>query len=153
MKNSRALELAVGVFMALGLAALFMLAMKVSNLAGYEVEDGYRLVAYFDNVGGLKPKAPVKVAGVTVGRVESVDYDNQAFQAVVTLMINPRYNQFPKDSSASIFTAGLLGEQYVALEPGAEEVVLAEGDRIVLTQSSLVLEQVIGQFLYSKAAE
>lgn len=147
----RTLELGVGVFVALGLAALTFLAFRVGNLSGGDIDGGYRLKARFDNIGGLKVKAPVTVAGVRVGRVADIGFDPQDFQAVVTLTIDPRYNGLPKDTGASILTAGLLGEQYIGLEPGGAPEPLREGDELKLTQSALVLEQIIGQFLFSKA--
>jgi len=154
MERIRIMEIGVGLFVAAGLAALFVLAMKVSNLSTYADEnDTYRVTARFDNVGGLKVRSPVSVAGVRVGRVAAIDFDNETFEAVVTLAIARRYDRFPVDTSAQIYTAGLLGEQYVGLEPGGATEVLKEGDEIRLTQSALVLEQIIGQFLYSKAAE
>lgn len=151
--NVRTIEISVGLFVALGLAALFMLAMQVSNLStAVTGGDSYTLSAGFENVGGLKVRSPVTVSGVRVGRVESIDYDLDAYEAVVTLRINSFYDRFPEDTSASIFTAGLLGEQYIALEPGGSVENLGNGDRIQLTQSALVMEQIIGQFLYSAAA-
>jgi phospholipid/cholesterol/gamma-HCH transport system substrate-binding protein len=153
MGNSRVLEIVVGMFVALGIAALFMLAMKVSNLSSFGADDGYALNARFENIGGLKVMSPVSVGGVRIGRVMAIDFDQQRYEAVVKMLIDPAYNRLPKDTSASIFTAGLLGEQYVNLEPGAEESYLKDGDDIHLTQSSLVMEQVIGQFLFGKASE
>ncbi len=154
MDRTRVIEIWVGVFIAAGIAALVMLAFKVSNLGSYANEESvYHVQARFDNVGGLKARSAVSVGGVRVGRVETIEFDNQTFQAVVTLAIATRYNQFPVDTSAQIFTAGLLGEQYVALEPGGDIDVLKDGDELMLTQSALVLEQIIGQFLYSKAEE
>jgi len=151
--NTKSVELGVGVFVALGLAALLMLAMKVSNLAELTAPDGYQLTARFENIGGLKVRAPVTMAGVRVGRVTEIDFDDNTYQAVVGFSVNPRYARIPLDTSASIFTAGLLGEQYIGLEAGGDEEFLTEGGEILLTQSAIVLEQVIGQFLYSKAAE
>ncbi|MDQ7076021.1 MAG: outer membrane lipid asymmetry maintenance protein MlaD [Gammaproteobacteria bacterium] len=148
----RNIEIMVGLFVALALAALFMLAMKVSNISGLQGGQGYHLTAHFDNIGGLKVRAPVTASGVLVGRVSAIRYDTQQFQAEVTLLIEPQYAQFPEDSSASIFTAGLLGEQYIGLEPGAEEVVLREGDELQVTQSAMVLEELIGKFLFDKAS-
>jgi len=151
--NNRTVEIGVGLFVALGIAALFMLAMQVSNLGMLtSSSDSYLLTAGFENIGGLKVRSPVTVSGVRVGRVDAIDYDDDAFEAVVTLRINDNYNRFPADTSASIFTAGLLGEQYIALEPGGSMDNLANGDRLQLTQSALVMEQVIGQFLYSASA-
>ena len=151
MHTTRTIEIIVGLFVALGLAALFMLAMKVSNLTAFTEEGGYSVVARFENIGGLKVRSPVTVAGVRVGRVAAIEFDNQTFEAVVTLNIAPQYNQLPEDTFASIFTAGLLGEQYVGLEPGGSEKNLKEGSVIRQTQSAIVLEQIIGQFLYSQA--
>ena len=145
-------EIGVGLFVALGIAALFMLAMQVSNLSTMASSDGYRLLAGFENIGGLKVRSPVTVSGVRVGRVEAIDYDDKAYEAVVTMRIYSNYDAFPEDTSASIFTAGLLGEQYIALEPGGSMENLADGDRVQLTQSALVMEQVIGQFLYSTSS-
>ncbi|MBI5039663.1 MAG: outer membrane lipid asymmetry maintenance protein MlaD [Gammaproteobacteria bacterium] len=153
MDRSRAIEIGVGLFVAAGLAALFMLAMQVSNLSAMSNDQGYELIARFENVGGLKVRSPVSVGGVRVGRVSAIDFDNETFEAVVHMNIANQYNAFPTDTSARIFTAGLLGEQYVALEPGGAEEVLKGGSQIQLTQSALVLEQIIGQFLFSKAAE
>lgn len=153
MVQTKTVEIAVGIFVAAGLAALFVLAMKVSNLSAFAAQDGYEVVARFENIGGLKVRAPVTVAGVPIGRVKAIDFDSDTYEAVVTLSIDPRYDRLPKDTSASIFTAGLLGEQYVSLEPGGADTFLGNGDEIRLTQSALVLEQVIGQFLFSKAAE
>jgi len=151
--NTRRIEIVVGLFVALGIAAFFMLAMQVSNLITYESSKGYQVSARFDNIGGLKVRSPVAVGGVRIGKVASIDYDNENYEAVVTLEIEPEYNRFPTDTSAGILTAGLLGEQYVGLEPGAEEEYLKAGDKITVTQSALVLEEIIGQFLYSKADE
>ncbi len=152
MKQSTTLEIMVGVFVALGFAALFMLAMKVSNISALNNEDGYQVKVYFENVGGLKVRSPVTVAGVRVGRVERIEFDEKLLEARVTLKIK-RDIRLPSDSSAGIFTAGLLGEQYVGLEPGGADTDLQEGDVIALSQSALVLEQIIGRVLFSKAAE
>lgn len=153
MGHSRLIELSVGLFVAAGMAALFMLAMQVSNLSNNISGDTYAITAAFENIGGLKVRSPVTVSGVRVGRVDAIDYDSRAYEAVVTLSIDSRYNSFPKDTSASIFTSGLLGEQYVALEPGGSETNLIEGDRVQLTQSALVMEQLVGQFLYNQAGK
>ena len=151
MHTSRTVEIVVGAFVALGLAALFMLAMKVSNLSSFTDDDGYAVTARFENIGGLKVRSPVSVAGVRVGRVEEIGFDNTTFEAVVKMNISTQYNQLPEDTFASIFTAGLLGEQYIGLEPGGSEKLLKDGSVIRQTQSAIVLEQIIGQFLYSKA--
>ena len=150
--NTRTIEIMVGLFVAAALAALFMLALKVSNLASYGENEGYDLVAHFDNIGGLKVRSPVSAGGVRIGQVTAINYDNKRYDAAVTITVSPQYH-FPKDTSASILTAGLLGEQYIGLEPGAEDDALQPGERIELTQSALVLEQIIGQFLFSKAQE
>jgi len=135
-----------------GIGALLVLAMKVGNMSGASVGESYQLTAQFDNIGGLKSRAPVKSAGVVVGRVAAIQFDNEKFTARVTLNIDKSY-KFPKDSSASILTSGLLGEQYIGLEGGGDPANLNAGDRIKQTQSAVVLEKLIGQFLYSKAAE
>jgi phospholipid/cholesterol/gamma-HCH transport system substrate-binding protein len=146
------LDLWVGLFVCAGIGALLVLALKVGNMSGFSVADTYKVYAEFDNVGGLKPRAPVKSAGVVVGRVADVTFDNQSFRARVTLHIDKRY-KFPKDSSASILTAGLLGEQYIGMDGGGDDHMLKDGDRLIITQSAVVLEKIIGQFLYGKAAE
>jgi phospholipid/cholesterol/gamma-HCH transport system substrate-binding protein len=151
--NNRTVEIGVGLFVAIGIGALFMLALQVSNLGNSISGNSYVITAAFENIGGLKVRSPVTVSGVRVGRVDAIDYDSTAFEAVVSLRIDAAYDGFPEDTSASIFTAGLLGEQYIALEPGGSMENLVEGDRIQLSQSALVMEQVIGQFLYSVAAE
>ncbi len=154
MIQQRKLEIAVGFFMVLGLAALFMLAMRVSNLSTVGLSDtdsGYNVTALFQNIGGLKVRSPVRVAGVRVGQVTGIDLDNR-YAAAVRMHIANGYT-FPKDTSASIFTSGLLGEQYVSLDPGGDPVLLKNGDVIRATQSALVLERFIGQFLFNKAQE
>ncbi len=151
--NTRTLELMVGLFVAAGIAALFMLAMSASNLSTYGGEEGYTVKARFDNIGGLKARSPVSAGGVRIGRVTEIGYDMAGYEAWVTMSIDPQYDAFPIDTSASILTSGLLGEQYVGLEPGAEEEYLTSGSVITLTQSALVLEQIIGQFLYSQGDE
>ena len=152
MMNTRTVEIAVGLFIAAGLAALFMLAMKVSNLSSVTDNSGYVVRARFNSIGGLKVRAPVSMAGVTIGRVTGIDLDNTTYQAVVKMFIYARYNRIPEDSSARIFTAGLLGEQYVSLQPGGSDTYLKNGGRIKLTQSAVSLEQLIGQMLFNKAA-
>jgi len=145
----KTVNLLVGTFVLLGLAALLFLSLRVSNLASGSSSSSYRLVAYFDDIGGLKPRAAVRSAGVLVGRVSSIQFDDKRYQALVTLEIDSSV-AFPKDSSAQILTAGLLGEKYVGLLPGAEEQALKDKDRIQLTQSALGLESVISQFLYNR---
>ncbi|WP_289282405.1 MULTISPECIES: outer membrane lipid asymmetry maintenance protein MlaD [unclassified Methylophaga] len=151
MMQSKSTEITVGMFVAAGIAALFMLAMKVSNLGDLTEESGYELIAEFENIGGLKVRSPVTMAGVRVGRVANITLDPQTFDAKVTLNMYPQFDNIPLDTSASIYTSGLLGEQYIGLVAGAEDESLKNGDVITLTQPALVLEQVIGQFLYSKA--
>ena len=153
MNNSRLMEISVGVFVALGLASLLMLAMKVANLAELSTPPGYDVRAYFDNIGGLKVRSPVKMSGVVVGRVTDIRFDAQRYKAVVTLRLEQAYNQIPSDTAANIYTAGLLGEQYVGLEPGGDDQTLKAGSEITLTQSAVVLEKAIQEFLYSKNAK
>jgi phospholipid/cholesterol/gamma-HCH transport system substrate-binding protein len=150
--NSRAMEILVGLFMLLFLAAMFVLAVKVSNLTSLTGTAGYTLVARFENVGGLKTRAQVAASGVKVGEVTGISYDSETFEASVTLKIDERFmNAFPLDTTASIYTAGLLGEQYIGLDPGAEEDMLQDSDEITLTQSAIVLERLIGQVLFSRS--
>ena len=150
--QKKSLDLWVGLFVLLGALALFFLAIKAGNLGSINFGAVYPVQAKFDNIGGLKPQAPVKSAGVVVGRVGAINFDDKSFQAVVTLNMDDRY-KFPKDSSAKILTAGLLGEQYIGIEPGGDPKNLVAGDNIKLTQSAIVLENLISQFLYSKAAD
>jgi phospholipid/cholesterol/gamma-HCH transport system substrate-binding protein len=151
--TSRRIEILVGLFVAVAIAAFFMLAMQVSNMSSYGGNENYEIKARFDNVGGLKVRSPVSAGGVTIGRVTDIQYNSETYEAVVSMAIDEQYNKFPVDTAASILTSGLLGEQFVGFEPGAEEDFLKQGDVIDLTQSALVLEQIIGQFLYSKADE
>lgn len=147
------LDLWVGLFVCAGVGALLILAMKVGNMSSIGMGDeSYTIYANFDNIGGLKPRSPVKSAGVVVGRVASIGFDNNRFNARVELTIDKRF-QFPKDTTASILTSGLLGEQYIGLEAGGDSANLANGESLKLTQSAVVLEKLISQFLYSKAAE
>ncbi len=150
--NRAWLDLWVGLFVVAGIGALLFLALKVGSMNTVRSADSYEITASFDNIGGLKVRAPVKSAGVVVGRVVAIDFDDKTFEARVTLNLDKRYT-FPKDSSAAILTSGLLGEQYIGLEAGADEVKLANGDKVQLTQSAVVLENLIGQFLYSKAEQ
>lgn len=153
MMNRRTMEVWVGVFVAAGMAALFMLTMKVSNVTALADDNGYQVTAKFENIGGLKARSPVTMAGVRVGRVANIAIDPKSYEAVVSMRISTQFNNLPKDTSASIFTAGVLGENYVGLEPGAEETYLKDGDQIKITQSAMVLENLIGQFLFNKAQE
>ena len=147
------LDLWVGLFVCAGIAALLVLALKVGNMGSAGIgADSYKLYANFDNIGGLKPRAPVKSAGVVVGRVARIAFDNERFNARVEMSIDTDY-KFPKDTVASILTSGLLGEQYIGLDAGGDAANLANGETIKLTQSAVVLEKLISQFLYSKAAE
>jgi phospholipid/cholesterol/gamma-HCH transport system substrate-binding protein len=147
------LDLWVGLFVCAGIGALLVLAMKVGNMTSIGIgNQTYTLYANFDNIGGLKPRAPVKSAGVVVGRVTSIGFDNERYNAKVELAVEGQF-KFPKDTTASILTSGLLGEQYIGLEAGGDAANLASGETIKLTQSAVVLEKLISQFLYSKAAE
>jgi phospholipid/cholesterol/gamma-HCH transport system substrate-binding protein len=149
----RTLYLWVGIFVCAGVAALFVLALKVGNASTtFNTGETYRITANFDNIGGLKVRAPVKGAGVVVGRVDDIQFDPKKFMARVTMKIDKRY-QFPKDTAVSILTSGLLGEQYIGFEAGGDSEMLKDNDVVQLTQSAVVLEKLIGQFLYSKAAE
>jgi len=151
MMNSRTVQIWVGLFVVAGIASLLMLSMKVSNISAFTETKGYEVKANFDNIGGLKVRSPVTMAGVVVGRVSNIGFDKETYEAVVTLTIQDQYNTIPEDTSASIYTAGLLGEQYIGLEPGGAEKFLAAGGEIKLTQAAVVLEQLIGQFLVSQA--
>ncbi len=148
----KSLDIWVGLFVLLGALAVMFLALKVGNMSSMIVGPSYTVIVRVDNIGGLKPRAPVKSAGVVVGRVESVAFNDKTFQAQVTLRLQGEV-QFPKDSSAKILTSGLLGEQYIGIEPGGDDKNFAEGDRIKSTQSAIVLENLISQFLFSKAAD
>lgn len=142
----------VGLFVLIGIGALIILALKAANLASFNTAATYRLIAYFDNIGGLKSHAPVKSAGVTVGRIESIQFDSTDYQAKVIMNIDSNL-LFPIDSSAKILTAGLLGEQYIGLDAGGDSTVLKPNDKITQTQSAIVLEKLISQFMFNKAAE
>lgn len=146
------LDLWVGIFVVAGIGALVFLAMKVGNIGSFDTGKSYAVTAKFDNVGGLKVRAPVKSAGVVVGRVGKISFDSQDYEAEVELDINANY-KFPADTSASIMTSGLLGEQYIGLEAGADSKMLTQGSELKITQGAIVLENLIGQFLYGKAAE
>ncbi len=150
--NRKLMDVWVGLFVVAGFIAILALALKAGNLASFNFSETYQVLAKFDNIGGLKLRAPVKSAGVVVGRVSGIVFDDTTFEAIVTLSMEKRYG-FPKDTSAKILTSGLLGEQYIGLEAGGDSAKLAEGGRIKSTQSAIVLENLISQFLYSKAAE
>jgi len=146
------LDLWVGLFVVIGIGALMILSLKVGNLNTYGVSDSYVIKGNFENIGGLKARAPVKSSGVVVGRVTDIQFSTQSYDAIVTMNIDSRY-QFPKDTFASILTAGLLGEQYIGLDAGGDEVMLKAGDTIMKTNSAMVLEEMIGRFLFDKASE
>ena len=150
--NRSMIDLWVGIFVAAGFAALLFLALKVGNLATFSTNDTYQVQAKFANIGGLKVRGPVKSAGVVVGRVADIRFDNETYEAIVTMTLDIGY-QFPRDTTAKILTSGILGEQYIGLEAGGDGVMLKNGDRLRLTQSAVVLENLISQFLFNKAAE
>ena len=152
MMKRKALDLWVGVFVAIGLGALLFLALKVGNLASFSATETYLVKANFDNIGGLKKRAPVKSAGVVVGRVEDIIFDTETYEATVSFSIEKQYG-FPKDTSAKILTAGLLGEQYIGLAAGGDTAKLKGGDKLKITQSAVVLENLISQFMFNKAAD
>ena len=147
-----AIDVWVGIFVSIGLLAALFLALKVGNMNAVSFQPTYTITARFDNIGGLKPRAPVKSAGVVVGRIADIRFDDTTYQATVTMTLERSY-QFPKDSAAKILTSGLLGEQYVGLEAGGSDQMLAQGNMITQTQSAVVLENLISQFLYNKAAD
>lgn len=147
--RERTVEVIVGLFMLAGIVALLVLALKVSGLSSYVGGGGYLVTANFDNIGSLKPRAPVTIAGVRVGEVTDIHLDQGSFRAVVTMQLNPDENKIPTDTSASIFTQGLLGANYISLNPGFNQVFLKNGDKIGDTHPALILENLIGQFLFS----
>ncbi len=150
--NRSTIDLWVGLFVVAGLAGLLFLSLKVANLASFSTSNTYMVQANFLNIGGLKIRAPVKSAGVVVGRVTDVRFDTETYKAIVSINLESTY-QFPRDTSAKILTSGILGEQYIGLEAGGDGVMLKQGDRIRLTQDAVVLENLISQFLFNKAAE
>jgi len=152
MEQSKTVQIWVGVFVLIGIVSLWVLAMKVSNISTFTNAQGYELTMDFSNIGGLKVRSPVTMAGVVIGRVSQISLDRLNYEALVQIKVEDQYNNLPEDTSASIYTAGLLGEQYISLEPGGSEVFLKNGDRIKLTQSAVVLEQLIGQFLVDKSS-
>lgn len=147
MHARKTVELMVGLFVALALAAFFLLAMRVSDITSLGNAQGYKISAKFENIGGLNLRSPVTLAGVRIGSVTGIDIDSQTYEAVIEMTIDPKYDHLPTDSSASIYTSGLIGAQYVGLEPGGMEEYLKNGDRIKLTQSALVIEQLVGRLL------
>jgi phospholipid/cholesterol/gamma-HCH transport system substrate-binding protein len=150
--HRKIIDIWVGLFVLLGAAAILFLALQAGNMSSLSFSETYAVTGKFDNIGGLKPQAPVKSAGVVVGRVGGITFDDKTYQAMVRLDLDPNY-KFPKDSSLKILTAGLLGEQYIGIEPGGDTKNLVDGDRINRTQSATVLEDLINQFIYSKAAD
>ena len=150
--NRSTIDLWVGVFVVAGIAGLLFLALKVGNLASFSTNETYQVQARFANIGGLKVRAPIKSAGVVVGRVADIRFDNEIYEAIVSMNLDATY-QFPRDTTAKILTSGILGEQYIGLEAGGDGVMLKQGDRLRLTQSAVVLENLISQFLFNKAAE
>ena len=150
--NGATIDLWVGIFVVIGIGALLFLALKVGNLATFSAGETYSVQARFVNIGSLKVRAPIKSAGVVVGRVADIRFDNETFEALVSMNLDQHY-QFPRDSTAKILTSGILGEQYIGLEAGGDGVMLKNGDRVRLTQSAVVLENLISQFLFNKAAE
>jgi phospholipid/cholesterol/gamma-HCH transport system substrate-binding protein len=153
MQHSNSQDTLVGLFVAAGIAALFFLAFKVSNLSSFSAEDSYTITARFENSGGLKIKSPVSSAGVKIGHVSDISLDPKTFESVVTMTISSKFNKLPDDTTASVFTAGLLGEQYVSLEPGGSGDYLKANGKIEITQSAIILEKAIGQFLFKSAEE
>ncbi len=151
MENTRARELGTGLFIFLGFAALLFLATQTTDMEEYGGDKGYQVTARFDDVAGLKVRSPVTMAGVNIGRVESIVFDNEQLDALVTLRINPQFNRIPDDSDASILTAGLLGSKYVGLGPGGSETYLTDNSQLAITQSAIVLEQLVSKFLFSQA--
>jgi phospholipid/cholesterol/gamma-HCH transport system substrate-binding protein len=150
--NRTVLDLWVGIFVAIGIAAFLFLALKVGNLSSAHLSETYALQARFDNIGGLKVRGPVKSAGVVVGRISDIKFDTESYEAVVTMDIGGRY-RFPRDTFASIYTSGLLGEQFIGFDVGGDEKMLKPGDTVTKTQSAVVLEKLISQFLFNKASE
>mgnify|MGYP001317802225 FL=1 len=153
MQHSSTQDTLVGLFVAAGIAGLLFLALQVSNLSSFTEQKGYTITARFENSGGLKVKSPVSAAGVKIGQVSDISFDPKTYESVVKMRINSKYNSIPDDTTASIFTAGLLGEQYVSLEPGGSSEYLKENGNIEITQSAIILEKAIGQFLFKSAEE
>jgi len=153
MQHTSTQDTLVGLFVASGVVGLFFLALQVSNLSSFVEEDSYTITARFENSGGLKIKSPVSAAGVKIGKVSAISFDPKTYESVVQMNINSKYNALPDDTTASIFTAGLLGEQYVNLEPGGSDVYLQKDGKIEITQSAIILEKAIGQFLFKSAEE
>lgn len=153
MQQTNTQDTLVGLFVAAGIAGLFFLALQVSNLSTFVKPDSYTVIARFDNSGGLKVKSPVSAAGVKIGQVSAISFDTKTYQSVVKMAIYSQFNELPSDTTASIFTAGLLGEQYVNLEPGGSDEYLTDGGNIEITQPAIILEKAIGQFLFKSAED
>ena len=153
MQHTNTQDTLVGLFVASGIIGLFFLAMQVSNLSSFVSDDSYTITARFENSGGLKVKSPVSAAGVKIGRVTAISFDPKSFESVVKMSINSKYNSLPDDTTASIFTAGLLGEQYVNLDAGGSDTPLKNNGKIEITQSAIILEKALGQFLFKSAEE
>ncbi len=153
MQHSSTQDTLVGLFVAAGIAGLFFLALQVSNLSSFTEQEGYTITARFENSGGLKVKSPVSAAGVKIGQVSDISFDPKTYESVVKMRINSKYNSIPDDTTASIFTAGLLGEQYVSLDPGGSSEFLKQDSQIEITQSAIILEKALGQFLFKSAEE
>ena len=153
MQHTSTQDTLVGLFVASGILGLFFLAMQVSNLSSFVSEDSYTITARFENSGGLKIKSPVSAAGVKIGRVTAISFDPKTFESIVKMSINSKYNALPDDTTASIFTAGLLGEQYVNLDAGGSDTPLKNNGKIEITQSAIILEKALGQFLFKSAEE
>ena len=153
MRETRAIDLSTGLFVMLGFAAIFFMVTQITNKGVVWHEHDYRLTARFDNIGGLKVGAPASIGGVTIGRVEGIDYDTKSYKAVVHLVIESRYDKIPDDSDVAIYTAGLLGGQYIGFTPGGSETYFKNGDQIELTQSAVVLENLISKFLFDRAGQ
>lgn len=151
MQHSKTQDTMVGLFVAVGIAALFYLALQISNLGSYSSGESYSIIARFQNSGGLKVKSPVSVAGVRIGRVSSITLDKESHEAIVEMRIEEQYNNLPDDSSASIYTAGLLGEQYISIDPGSSDDYLKDKSILDITSSAIVLEEMIGKFMMNKA--
>jgi len=151
MQQTRAVELGTGLFVFMGILALFFLTTRVTTFDAYAGDEGYELKARFDQIGTLKVRAPVSISGVQIGRVTAIDFDTERLEAVVTMRVGAKYDQIPSDSDASILTAGILGGQYIGLQPGGAEDYFADGDEILFTQSAVVLEQLISKYLFNQA--
>ena len=153
MQHTNTQDTLVGLFVASGIIGLFFLAMQVSNLSSFVSDDSYTITARFENSGGLKIKSPVSAAGVKIGRVTDISFDPKSYESIVKMSINSKYNTLPDDTTASIFTAGLLGEQYVNLDAGGSDTPLKNDGKIEITQSAIILEKALGQFLFKSAEE